>query len=95
MNQQQSDTDLRRRVERALNQFDACNLKTVRCSVNSSTVTLRGEVNSYHSKQLAQTLVMKLPHVLRVHNELVVGRHSLFSPRPHFTQVLSDPGRCS
>ena len=61
-------------VERALHGSSHCGLRGVRCQFVDGSVTLSGVVVSYYLKQIAQTIVGRLPHVRRVHNQLrVVG----------------------
>ena len=64
-------------VERALRGSSHCGLRRVRCSIVDGSVTLSGEVASFYLKQIAQTIVGRLPQVRQVKNELhVVGIES-------------------
>ncbi len=63
---------LGREVERALHGSSHCGLRAVRCHFTDGSVTLSGEVASYYLKQIAQTIVGRLPYVQRVHNQLCV-----------------------
>ncbi len=61
-------------VERALHGSSHCGLRAVRCHYADGRVTLSGEVVSYYLKQVAQTIVGRMPQVQRVYNQLrVVG----------------------
>ncbi len=61
-------------VERALHGSSHCGLRRVRCQFVDGSVTLSGVVVSYYLKQIAQTIVGRLPQVRRVYNQLrVVG----------------------
>lgn len=47
-------------------------LRPLRCVIESGTVTLSGQVQSYYLKQIAQTTAMNVPGVRRVRNDIVV-----------------------
>ena len=48
-------------------------IRGVTCSHQAGVLTLRGVVNSYHSKQLAQELVREVPSVRWVCNQVEVA----------------------
>jgi osmotically-inducible protein OsmY len=47
-------------------------LKTVECSFQNGTMTLRGRVPSYYQKQLAQEALRKVTHVRQLINHIEV-----------------------
>ncbi len=61
-------------VQRVLHSSSHCGLRCVRCKFADGVVTLSGEVVSYYLKQVAQTIVGRLPQVRQVRNELRVVR---------------------
>jgi osmotically-inducible protein OsmY len=61
-------------VERQLQASGHSDLRSVRCFVEDGVVTLFGTVSSYHMKQVAQTVVMKLELALRVENHCEVAQ---------------------
>jgi osmotically-inducible protein OsmY len=62
-------------IERALHGSSHVGLRNVRCKFADGVVTLSGMVVSYYLKQVAQTIVGRLPQVRQVHNEVHVARH--------------------
>ena len=67
---------LRHAVERQLQATGNSVLRSVRCCVEDGVVVLYGTVPSYHAKQVAQMVVMKLERALRIENRCEV-EHSL------------------
>ncbi len=59
-------------VERALRSSSHCGLRKVQCKFSDGNATLSGEVMSYYLKQIAQTVVGRLPQVTHVNNQLRV-----------------------
>jgi osmotically-inducible protein OsmY len=49
-------------------------LRKVRCEVAGGVVTLSGTVGSFHLKQVAQTLLMKVKSIQGVRNLLTVDK---------------------
>ena len=62
-------------VGRALHGSSHIGLRNIRCDFADGIVTLTGVVVSYYLKQVAQTIVGRLPDVRQVHNELCVVRN--------------------
>jgi len=67
------DLDLAERVGRALHASGYPPLWTIEPSVHNLRVTLRGRVPSYYMKQKAQTVVLGIPGVREVCNEVDVA----------------------
>lgn len=57
-------------------------LHSVSCDFSSGVLTLRGQVASYHLKQLAQSCVADVPGVIEVHNHLEVVSARVPQNRP-------------
>ncbi len=60
-------------AEAKLRHADYWPLRRIRCEYHEGVLTLRGEVPSYHLKQVAQTLVASLNGILEVNNRLEVS----------------------
>jgi osmotically-inducible protein OsmY len=67
------DTDLHDRVQRELYAAGYPVLQRVAISVHEGLVTLRGTVNCYYEKQIAQTVAMRLDSVESLRNEISVS----------------------
>ncbi|MCA9004931.1 MAG: hypothetical protein KDA70_06615 [Planctomycetaceae bacterium] len=61
---------LSRRIENSIHQIGYPQLKKVRCESNGSTLTLKGELNSYYQMQLALKIAVKEPWIERVDNHI-------------------------
>lgn len=74
---------VRRMAEFRLRESSYAALRLVRCDFHEGVLTLRGNVPSYHQKQVAQSLVQSLDEVLEVSNrlEVVPGSGSPRKPR--------------
>jgi len=68
------DDLIRLAIERQLRASGHSVLRSVLYLVKDGVVTLFGTVPSYHMKQVAQSVVMKLHRVLRVENHCEVTR---------------------
>jgi osmotically-inducible protein OsmY len=66
------DTELKDRVRRELFAAGYPVLRSVIVTVHEGLVTLRGSVNCYYEKQIAQTVAMRIDCVESLHNEIVV-----------------------
>jgi osmotically-inducible protein OsmY len=67
-----TDERLRRDIESALATFARPASLHVNVNVHDGHVVLRGEVNSYYRKQLAQVAAMSVTGVVSVQNTVVV-----------------------
>jgi osmotically-inducible protein OsmY len=67
------DAALVEEVRRALNRSRNSWLKRIDVSVSEEVVFLKGNVPTFHFKQLALATVMAVAGVVLVRNELVVG----------------------
>lgn len=63
---------IRKAAEYRLHDSSYAALRLVKCDFHEGVLTLRGEVPSYHQKQVAQSLVQALDEVLEVNNRLEV-----------------------
>ncbi len=67
-----------RRVDEAaearLHRSQYVELRGICCEFHEGVLTLRGQVPSYYLKQMAQSLVDRIPGVLQLDNQLDVGR---------------------
>jgi osmotically-inducible protein OsmY len=70
------DIDLAERVERALRISGYAPLRAIEVTVCAGVVILRGQVSSYHMKQLAQVIAMDVPVVRELRNDVEVVRPS-------------------
>jgi osmotically-inducible protein OsmY len=68
------DAALRGLVRQALQACGYAALGSVRIEVSRGTVILRGNLPSYHLKQVAQTLTRQVPGVGTVENAITVTR---------------------
>lgn len=59
-----------RRIENSIHQIGYPQMKQVRCESNGSTLTLKGELNSYYQMQLALKIAVKEPWIERVDNHI-------------------------
>jgi osmotically-inducible protein OsmY len=66
------ETELQDRVRRELFASGYPVLRSVLITVHEGLVTLRGTVNCYYEKQIAQTVAMRIDCVESLHNEIVV-----------------------
>jgi osmotically-inducible protein OsmY len=66
------DDVIRLAVERQLHASGHSALRSVRCCVEDGVLALYGTVPSYHAKQIAQIVVMKLELALQVENRCEV-----------------------
>jgi osmotically-inducible protein OsmY len=60
---------------RAQAKLQACRYREVRqtiCTFERGVLLLRGEVSSYHLKQIAQSVLMKMDGVTRIENQIHV-----------------------
>jgi osmotically-inducible protein OsmY len=80
------DDIIRLAVERQLQASRHPVLRSVRCIVEDGVVVLYGTVPSYHAKQIAQMVAMKLEMALRVENRCEVEHSSRDSG-----SILSSP----
>jgi osmotically-inducible protein OsmY len=80
------DDVIRLAVERQLQASGHSALRSVRCCVEDGVLALYGTVPSYHAKQIAQLVAMKLELALRVENRCEVEHswhgHNLISRSP-------------
>jgi osmotically-inducible protein OsmY len=60
-------------AERRLRQSRYLELRAVSCEFHEGVLTLRGRVPSYYLKQMAQSLVDRIPGVSELDNQLEVG----------------------
>jgi hypothetical protein len=67
---------IRLAVEQQLQASGSSVLRSVRCGVEDDVVVLYGTVPSYHAKQLAQMVVIKLELAFRVENRCEVEHSS-------------------
>jgi osmotically-inducible protein OsmY len=68
------DAALRRSVRQALQACGYAALGSVRIEVSTGTVILRGNLPTFHLKQVAQTLTRQVPGVGTVENAITVTR---------------------
>jgi osmotically-inducible protein OsmY len=64
------------KVESALSRTGYTSLRNLRVSARHSAVVLRGDVPTYHLKQVAQAAALAVPEVRELRNELTVVRAS-------------------
>ncbi|MBL8826856.1 MAG: BON domain-containing protein [Planctomycetaceae bacterium] len=67
------DSQIRERVQRALQSSGYRPLQRIRCHVDGGVVELQGRLPTFYLKQLAQSLVVKLGEVQAVNNTIEVG----------------------
>lgn len=60
-------------VENSLARLGYMQLRAVRCHAQKATVRLSGNLSSYHLKQIAQTVAIRVPGVYQVINEIEVN----------------------
>jgi len=60
-------------AEARLRQSKFLELRAVSCEFDEGVLTLHGRVPSYYLKQMAQSLLDRMPEVLRLDNQLEVG----------------------
>jgi osmotically-inducible protein OsmY len=65
--------DVARQAARRLNDSAYQQLRGVRCDYHEGVLTLRGQVSSFYLKQVAQTVVRKLPGVEECVNRIEVA----------------------
>lgn len=63
---------LRHRVKAAYLALGYPQLTNVDCEIDGSTTHLTGSLGSFHLKQLAQAIAIKVPGVLKVDNKIEV-----------------------
>ena len=67
------DAEIEARVGCALAQSAYYSVRRIQCSMQGGLLTLRGQVPTYHLKQIAQTIVSEvLNHSTRIKNQLEV-----------------------
>lgn len=66
------DLDLKTRVEAALKRAGYCGLHELDVHAHEGMVLLKGQINTYYMKQLAQTIAMKVPGVEILENRIEV-----------------------
>ena len=64
--------DIRRQIIRALHRDAELNARAIAVEVSGSTVTLRGEVVSWHERDAAERAAMHEPGITHVDNQIVV-----------------------
>jgi osmotically-inducible protein OsmY len=69
---QEQDDTLRLAVVERLRSSGYLLLRAVRCDVTDGVVTLSGDVPSFHLKQVAQAVLLKIESVRKVRNLLEV-----------------------
>ncbi len=70
--EQDANSQLQRRVKTALTSSDYLPLHDIKVEACDGVVTLSGKVSRYYLKQVAQTTVLGVSGVNRLHNGLVV-----------------------
>jgi osmotically-inducible protein OsmY len=66
------DIDLALRIERALHAIGYTPLRAIQVAVCGGVVNLRGQVSSFHMKQLAQAVALAVPGAQHLRNDLNV-----------------------
>jgi osmotically-inducible protein OsmY len=67
-----AETRIEKAAEQRLRESGYAPLRNVACCCRAATAVLTGEVPSFHMKQIAQTLVLKIDGVEQVDNLLEV-----------------------
>ncbi|MGO8690841.1 MAG: BON domain-containing protein [Thermoguttaceae bacterium] len=73
----QSGPPLEVRVIACLRRTHSQYLRQISCEAHEGVVTLQGSVPAPYLKQIAEEIVLSVEGVVRVRNELEVGRHGL------------------
>lgn len=79
--ERRTDEHLGQEVYDAIQKLGYVQLSRIDCEVDNSTVTLRGLIESFYLKQIAQTVAAKVPGIEQVRNELDVIQSPVSKPR--------------
>ena len=63
---------LEQQIRTSLSQLGYSQLNAIECSAQADEVLLTGQLDSFYLKQVAQSVVVKIPGVQTVRNEIVV-----------------------
>jgi osmotically-inducible protein OsmY len=83
-------------LERSLRQAPYEEIRPITCAFHEGVAILRGRVPSYFHKQLAQTIAMHAPGVVRVVNHVEVARPRISDcvVEPFIHPIVDSPGGC-
>jgi osmotically-inducible protein OsmY len=68
-----SAADVRRGIARSLHHDATVNGRGIEVSVSGHTVTLKGQVSSWHERESAERAAMHAPGITEVHNQILVA----------------------